>query len=421
MSIRRFIAAESTTEDVFENGMDEEFDIRSGIYLEDADDLMMADASHAFDAMALESFKEDFSQSLDLEVRRHLGMEAWDDVDGDSENSLENKGDFLQRGRDWLSEELLGLGNKIRNPLANFFTGVNRALSQTDKLLKQARGMNKDSNFQGRTFSRRKGYNKLMAGGAMPKDVKALTREVIALREAGEWLINDYRKQIDGLGIAFADSLRNKKLNKWFDKEKIVDYFVEVFESTGFPVPRDAKPRTSHTKLYKEMAGNGLLGDAEIRAFVLDFRLINGVEGWEKLNMVCGQWLKVEKYSGKMGGNERIEMPMAKRDDLVELLLETEKLLNLAKKLSNEVKNNDSRKVFSKIIMGLEDFWDLLANTQVPISMVRYILTGVRRSIINFARAYNRWTWQTYSSYIRNAYAVSKNVNKLAKEMMNDY
>lgn len=402
MSIGRFIAVESNDEHSVE-------------------DAEMEQAAQECTRVVLESQALDFHETALEDAAKHLGMEAFDDYDDVSENSLENKGDFFQQFVDKVNEDITDFTSKIRNPIANFFTGVNRTLSKTDKLLDQLNTANSSPRNTGAIFSSNKGFNKLRTDGELPETVEELTKNVQTLVKYGEWLMNDYRSGINDLALGFADALRDRKKNKWFDKEGAVNYFVSFFESRGFPIAPNAKPNSDRNRLYKELTTPGILGDSEISEFVLQYDMLDNVEGWQKLNMISSQWLSVRKFSGKMGGNERINIKVGNKSALTNLLHESEKLVNLAKKMSNELKAIESPKVLSKINVSFIDFWDHLLNSGIPISVFRYIITGVRRSLFSFFRAYSRWSTQSYSSYIKNAYDVGSTVNKLVEKMLKYY
>lgn len=356
---------------------------------------------------------------LQSNIYPSFALEAFDDFDT-SDDVLENKGDFIQQMSDMSNDSVTELFAKIRNPIANLFTGVNRILDETDKLMSRVHRLDREPSFNGSITSNK--LIKLRSKGHYPKSAKELIKEMEELLELGEWFINDYRKGIDEIAYSFINLMRDKSVRRWFNQEDVVDYFVHAYEKHPFPVPPGSKDIRGDEKLYSEMVDAGILGDAQTRSFVVDLKKVNNfVKGWEKMKMINNQWCKVDKYQGNISGDARISIDLPTRDELARLLELNEKVVSLAKRLSNEMKAEHSQKIQSRIGVSFADMWDVVINAAAPISQVRYFMTNVRRAMIEFVQAYAKWSTNSYSSYISNAYQVGKEVNKLVELSIKHY
>lgn len=384
----------------------------------DYEDALIEHAEHLTHQVSFESFYRFKQQQAEEDLVRSISQEAF------TTDDLENPGDIIQESKDVILNAVVGIKSTIHTAVGNFFNGVNRTLARTDKLRKVTKELTRESNSD-KQISEVKAFSKLKIGHAYPEDIKELTQAVAHLRELGEWLAGPYHRSLEDYGKTFTEALRNRKKNRFFDKERSADYLAESLEDAGFPIPPGSKIIKGEGKLYEDHATDALIGGKMLVSRITNTSLLNRTESWKRLELIIDQECVLEDYRGKNGYLAKNEvlfrMDVPKRDDLLKLLDEVEKLTLTAKHISNELANDDAHRIGVRMVNSFSSAVDLLIHLALPITVFDYLVTRLRRTILHFLFRYRTWTVGTYGAYVKHAYMVAEQCNKLVEKSIKLY
>lgn len=359
-----------------------------------------------YETIMLESERAIYSIDYTSEVMHYVSTESDPVV-------LENPGQYTQQLNDDLKDKVTNFFNKIRNPVNNLFSGVDRIIKETDKLQSRVTGLTTKEVADKSAVVGSNKLIKLRSKGSLPKSASELIDELEELLAVGEWLENEYTDGLEKMALSFINTMRDKDKRRWWSHKAVVDYFLESYAKDSFPIPPGTKDKMNGNKLFKEYTDKGILGNSQVSALILDLSKVNNfVEGWERIEMINKQYCKVESYTGDVVRTNILETPVPTKAELLKILDLNEQIVQLSKRLTNEIKSDRLSKLNSRIATSFQGTIDFITSLGMPVVPLSSMITDLRRSLVRFAVAYLNWSTNTYSSYTTNAYQVGKDVNK---------
>lgn len=382
--------------------------------------------------LALEDYQPDYYESLVIEANdslSHYVQESLQQIadlpeqepalEAIDNSEFDDVSDILQEAKDTLMGAAAGVKSRVQNAVSNFFSGIDRTLSRTEKLRKQIRELPKESS-KDKTLEYRNKFSALRVEGRYVKDIKELTKEVERLNELGEWIIGDYHSRVEDFARAFTLSMRDKNKNRWMDKERAVEGFVEAMEEKGFPLPPESKTVKGEGKMYTTYETPGYLANSVVRTLKTDTAFLNRTKAWKRLDYILDQEMKIDTWKGNIH-EIHLTIDVAKRDELLALLGAVERLTGTVKHVSNVLKNEDSHKAGILLFNSLSNMHDFFLTLALPFSFLRYVMTSLRRALLRYFLRYRTWTTTTYGDYVKLSYRVADQCNTIANKMLKEY